>query len=105
MAHDDHSLRSTHYAVRNTNSGIIACADAPLYGALDELAQAGRVICFAGLPGTGKSLMIHQLAHLAHLRGRTISLLQWDTARPPFEASEAGRRYPQVGGVDRKSVV
>ena len=99
MAHDDHTLRSTNYAVRSTNAGIIAGADTPLYRALDELAHAGRVVCFAGLPGTGKSLMIHQLAHLAHRRGRHISLLQWDTARPLFEASEAGRRYPQVDGV------
>jgi hypothetical protein len=82
--------------------GVIVAEDTPLYRALDELAQAGHVVCFAGLPGTGKSLMIHQLAHLAHrcgLRARKLSLLQWDTARPLFEASEAGRGYPQVDGV------
>ena len=79
--------------------GIIVAVDAPLHRALDKLAHAGRVVCFAGLPGTGKSLMIHQLAHLACLRGRKVSLLQWDTARPLFEASEAGKRYPQVDGV------
>jgi hypothetical protein len=56
-------------------------------------------VFFAGLPGTGKSLLIHQLAHLAHAGGRTIHLLQWDVARPVFESSEAGRRYPQVDGV------
>jgi len=53
----------------------------------------------AGLPGTGKSLLIHQLAHLAAAAGRVIHLLQWDVARPVFEASEAGQRYPIVGGV------
>ena len=31
--------------------------------------------------------------------GRAIHLLQWDVARPVFEASAAGRRYPVVGGV------
>jgi hypothetical protein len=51
------------------------------------------------LPGTGKSLLIHQLAHLAHAAGRTVHLLQWDTARPCFEASPAGVRYPVVDGV------
>jgi hypothetical protein len=70
-----------------------------LYRSLVGLLEEGRLVFFAGLPGTGKSLLIHQLAHLAHARGRTIHLLQWDTARPVFERSEAGGRYPQVDGV------
>ena len=78
---------------------IIVGADPALHAALAELAGAARVACFAGLPGTGKSLLIHQLAHLAHQHGRTSTVLQWDTARPPFVASLAGRRYPQVEGV------
>jgi hypothetical protein len=56
------------------------------------------VFC-AGLPGTGKSLLVHQLAHLALGAGRTVHLLQWDVARPAFEASPEGRRYPVVDGV------
>ena len=48
-----------------------------------------RLVFFAGLPGTGKSLLVHQLAHLAGASGRSIHLLQWDVARPPFEASPA----------------
>ena len=71
----------------------------PLFDALDTLARQARLVFFAGLPGTGKSLLIHQLAHLAHARGRAIHLLQWDVARPVFEASRAGRRHPQVRGV------
>ena len=71
----------------------------PLFGTLAALARDGRLVFFAGLPGTGKSLLIHQLAHLAHARGRRVHLLQWDVARPVFEASRAGRRYPQVHGV------
>jgi hypothetical protein len=70
-----------------------------LQAVLLELAEQGRLVFFAGLPGTGKSLLIHQLAHLAHARGRPVHLLQWDVARPVFEASPAGRRYPQVDGV------
>ena len=58
-----------------------------------------RMVFFAGLPGTGKSLLVHQLAHLAGSTGRTIHLLQWDTARPVFEASQAGRAYPLADGV------
>ena len=71
----------------------------PLSAALATLAREPRLVFFAGLPGTGKSLLIRELAHLAHARGRAIHLLQWDVARPVFEAGEAGRRYPQVGGV------
>ena len=63
-------------------------------------ALAGRrVIFFAGLPGTGKSLLVHQLVHLASGAGRQVHLLQWDVARPVFEASPAGRRYPLADGI------
>ncbi len=82
-----------------STDNVIVSQDLPLYAALAELARHARLVFFAGLPGTGKSLMIQQLAHLAHALGRTISLLQWDVARPAFEASESGRRYPQVQGV------
>jgi len=58
-----------------------------------------RLVFFVGLPGTGKSLLVHQLVHLAGGAGRRIHLLQWDVARPVFEASPAGRRYPLVAGV------
>jgi hypothetical protein len=57
------------------------------------------MVFFAGVPGTGKSLLVHQLAHLASRAGRIIHVLQWDVARPVFEASPAGRRYPLADGV------
>ncbi len=57
------------------------------------------MVFFAGLPGTGKSLLVHQLAHLAAGAGRSPHLLQWDVARPAFEASSAGGRYPLADGV------
>jgi hypothetical protein len=71
----------------------------PLFASLAALARDARMVFFAGLPGTGKSLLIRELAHLAHARGRRIHLLQWDVARPVFEASEAGRPYPQANGI------
>lgn len=58
-----------------------------------------RAVFFVGLPGTGKSLLIQQLAHLAHAAGRALQLLQWDVARPVFEACPAARPYPQADGV------
>lgn len=57
------------------------------------------MVFFAGLPGTGKSLLVHQLAHVAAAAGRTLHVLQWDVARPVFEATPAGRRYPLADGV------
>jgi hypothetical protein len=57
------------------------------------------MVFLAGLPGTGKSLLIHGLAHTAHASGREVHLLQWDVVRPVFEASPAGRRYPPRDGV------
>ena len=78
---------------------LIVQEDPGLHDRLERLARDGRMVFFAGLPGTGKSLMIHQLAHLAAAAGRTVHLLQWDTARPVFEANPAGRRYPMRTGV------
>jgi hypothetical protein len=57
------------------------------------------MVFVVGLPGTGKSLLVNQLAHLAVGVGRRVHLLQWDVARPVFEASAAGRRYPLADGV------
>lgn len=78
---------------------MIASPGSAFHAALVDLAERPRMVFFAGLPGTGKSLCIHQLAHLAHARGRRIFLLQWDVARPPFEAHPAGRAYPIDRGV------
>ena len=70
-----------------------------LYRALAALAADARIVFLAGLPGTGKSLLVHQLAQLAHARGRAVSLLQWDVARPVVEASDAARPFPARAGV------
>jgi hypothetical protein len=58
----------------------------------------------AGLPGTGKSLVVHQLTHLATAAGRCVHLLQWDVARPVIETSAAGRRHPGADGVTHPMV-
>jgi hypothetical protein len=79
--------------------GVLLSQGSPLLAALQRLARDARCVFFAGLPGTGKSLLIHQLAHLASAAGRHVHLLQWDVARPAVEASAAGRRYPQDRGI------
>jgi hypothetical protein len=78
--------------------------DPDLHARLDRLARASRMLFVAGLPGTGKSLLVHQLAHLAAGAGRVVHLLQWDVARPVLEASAAARRYPAVDGVTHAMV-
>ena len=83
---------------------LVVSGDAALHHRLEWLARAQRIVFVAGLPGTGKSLVIHQLAHLGAAAGRVIHLLQWDVARLVFEASRAGRRYPVVDGVTHAMV-
>lgn len=78
---------------------MIVQDDAVVYQQLRQLATRQRLVFFAGLPGTGKSLLSHQLTHLAVAAGRIVHLLQWDMARPVFEAHPYGQRYPVVDGV------
>jgi hypothetical protein len=78
---------------------VLIADGSPLFATLARLADHARLVFLAGLPGTGKSLLIRELAQLAHARGRVVHLLQWDVARPVFEACGRGRRYPQVDGV------
>jgi hypothetical protein len=82
----------------------LAQRDRALHERLSHLARAARMVFVAGLPGTGKSLVIHQLAHLAVAAGRPVHLLQWDVARPVFEAGATGRRYPVVDGVTQPMI-
>jgi len=77
---------------------LVVHADRRLEAQIRALSNR-RMVFFAGLPGTGKSLLVHQLAHLSASAGRTVHLLQWDVARPHFEASPAGLRYPPANGV------
>jgi hypothetical protein len=73
--------------------------DPALREALERLGATARLVFLAGLPGTGKSLLLRELARLAVTAGRLVHLLQWDVARPVFEASRSGQRYPMVDGV------
>ena len=78
---------------------LVVRADTALHAQLERLAREQRMVFVAGLPGTGKSLVVQQLAHLASALARSVHLLQWDVARPVFEATDAGQRYPVVNGV------
>lgn len=71
----------------------------PLHDELAALAARAHMVFVAGLPGTGKSLLIQQLAELAHAGGRPVSLLQWDVARPVVEGHRAAAAFPARDGV------
>ena len=69
-----------------------------LHRCIEELLTK-HMVFFAGMPGTGKSLLTHQLTHLAVANGRHVHLLQWDVSRPVFEAHETAQDYPRTNGV------
>jgi hypothetical protein len=64
-----------------------------------SIARAHRMVFFAGLPGVGKSLLIRELARIAHETGRDVSILQWDTARPSSASHPLLARYPERDGI------
>jgi hypothetical protein len=80
-------------------TAMLLPSHALLYQYLMTLVKEKRYVFFAGLPGTGKSLWIHQLTHLAVAAGRSVHLLQWDVARPVFEGHPAAQPYPVMHGV------
>ncbi len=70
-----------------------------LYRDVERLALNARVAVLCGIPGSGKSLMLGQVARLAHAAGRPVHLLQWDVVRLAFETPTVLARFPEVDGV------
>jgi hypothetical protein len=86
-------------------TNVILRADSTLYQAFEELIGSQRLVFFAGLPGVGKSLLLQQLALMAHLAGRRVHLLQWDVIRQPFVTDAyVLTRYPEVDGITHGAV-
>ena len=83
---------------------IVLPADWPVRARLEILARHQRIVFLAGLPGVGKSLLVQQLARMAHRAERRVSLLQWDVARSPFETPEILARYPEIDGFTHAAV-
>jgi hypothetical protein len=78
--------------------------DSNIYIAFQKLAAQKRLVFLAGLPGTGKSLLIQQLAVLAQQAGRTVHLLQWDVTRAAFETAVILQTYPEIDGVTHPAI-
>ena len=74
-------------------------ADSRIATRLTDLARTQHMVFFAGLPGVGKSLLIRELAHIAHDLGRRVHLLQWDVARYGMKTEAVTIRYPDVNGL------
>jgi hypothetical protein len=83
---------------------IIIPRASPLYAPLARMAGERRAVFFAGLPGAGKSLLVQQLALLAHAAGRRVHLVQWDVARAAFETPALLARYPETAGVTHAAI-
>ena len=79
---------------------MILRRDSPIYRRFGDLIRGADRAFFAGLPGVGKSLLLQQLALMARDAGRQAHLVQWDTARQPFESAkyplEEGATHPMV---------
>ncbi|MCY3554411.1 MAG: hypothetical protein OXH56_03720 [Gemmatimonadetes bacterium] len=79
--------------------------DSGLFRALERLVDTRKMVFLAGLPGTGKSLLLQQLAILAHGRGRTPHLLQWDVCRLPFLTNDRVKEhYHEQDGITHAGV-
>ena len=66
---------------------------------LNRLVDSQRIVFLTGLPGVGKSLLLNQLAHLAHFSGHQIYLLQWDVLRNAFMTDRIASLFPDTNGI------
>ena len=86
------------------SANIIIPPESTLYQSFEQMCRQRRFVFFAGLPGVGKSLLLQQLALMAHERGRVVHLLQWDVTRAAFESDEVLARYPEIDGVTHAAI-
>lgn len=77
---------------------IILPTDSTLYQTFQEIVTQRRIAILVGLPGTGKSLLVKQLALMAQQAGRTVHMLQYDVARLAFETPKNLAKYPEIDG-------
>ncbi len=86
-----------------TDECIIPAGSA-IGAALRAGVKSRRMIFVAGLPSSGKSLMLQQLTILAHQAGRRIHSMQWDGARRAFETPEWLAKYPEVNDLTHPGI-
>lgn len=78
--------------------------DPALHGTLRSAIDGRRCVFVSGLPASGKSVLVREIARVAAERGRIVHLLQWDVARLAFDTPEILARYPEIGGVTHSAI-
>ncbi|MBI2323616.1 MAG: ATP-binding protein [Chloroflexi bacterium] len=78
--------------------------DPALRGTIQSAIDGRRCVFVAGLPASGKSLLVREIARVAADRGRIVHLLHWDVARLPFDTPQILARYPEIGGVTHSAI-
>jgi len=85
-------------------SEIILPKESNIYRLFQQAVAQRQMVFLAGLPGTGKSLLLKQLALMAQQAGRTTHLLQWDVTRAAFETAVILQKYPEIDGVTHPAI-
>jgi hypothetical protein len=64
-----------------------------------------RCIVVVGLPGTGKSLLVREIAAAASADGRPSTVIQWDVSRESWDSHpSASAAYPEIDGVTHEGI-
>lgn len=64
-----------------------------------------RCIVVVGLPGTGKSLLVREIAAAAGADGRPSTVMQWDVSRESWDSHPpAAAKYPELDGVTHEGI-
>lgn len=79
-------------------------AEHPIGRAFRDAVQSRKILFVAGLPSSGKSLMLQQLTILADQAGRRLHTMQWDAARRAFETDKWLAQYPEVNDLTHPGI-
>ena len=82
----------------------IVPADNPIGSSFRKAISSCKIIFVAGLPSSGKSLLLQQLTILAHQAGRNVHSMQWDSARRAFETGAWLKKYPETDNVTHPGI-
>lgn len=81
-----------------------ASADGGVFDEVERALPGKRCLVVVGLPGTGKSFLVRDMARMAAASGRSVHLLQWDVARLAWERPDILERFPEIDGVTHAAI-